>query len=74
MEMKRNAFQRDGITLSYLDADNGKRPLVALHAHWMEGATYRGLADDLSFAWQVTAPDQRGHGYSDHTPLVVEFA
>ena len=66
MEMKRSAYNRNGITLSYLDADNGNAPLVALHAHWMEGATYRRFAADLAPDWRVIAPDQRGHGYSDH--------
>ena len=66
MEMTRTAFPRDGLTLSYLDADNAGRPLIALHAHWMEGATFRRLAGDLAHEWRVIALDQRGHGYSDH--------
>lgn len=65
-EMQRLKFQRDGLTLSFLDAANGRHPLVALHAHWMEGATFRKLPGDLDPKWRVIALDQRGHGYSDH--------
>ena len=64
--LKRHAFERDGITLSFLDSSKG-RPLLALHAHWMEGATFSRLANDLSPDWRVIALDQRGHGFSDHT-------
>jgi pimeloyl-ACP methyl ester carboxylesterase len=51
---------------SYLDAGGDAPVLIALHAHWMEGATFAPLADALAPAWRVIAPDQRGHGYSDH--------
>jgi esterase len=67
MEMERSQFRRDSLTLSFLDEANGREPLVALHAHWMEGATYRQLASDLELDWRVIALDQRGHGYSDHS-------
>lgn len=40
--------------------------LIALHAHWMEAATFEPLATALAPAWRVIALDQRGHGYSDH--------
>jgi len=64
--MERHAFQHDGLRLSYLDAGGGGRPIVALHAHWMEAATYVQLAERLAPRWRVIALDQRGHGYSDH--------
>jgi len=64
--MHRRTFQRDGLTLSYLDSDNGGHALIALHAHWMEGQTYAPLADALAPEWRVIALDQRGHGHSDH--------
>lgn len=64
--MNRDFLQHDGLKLSYLDAGGAGRPLVALHAHWMEGATYAPLAEALAPAWRVVALDQRGHGHSDH--------
>ncbi len=68
MEMRRSCFSRDGLRLSYLDSGAAGRPLVALHAHWMEAATFRRLAGALAPSWRVIALDQRGHGYSDHAP------
>ena len=65
LQMRRSAFERDGLTLSYLDSGSG-RPLVALHAHWMDGSTFVPLAAALSPNWRVIALDQRGHGFSDH--------
>lgn len=62
---QRRAFKTGELTLSYLDAGSG-RPLVALHAHWMEAATFAPLAAALAPDWRVIALDQRGHGYSDH--------
>jgi esterase len=62
----RHQFQHDGLTFGYLDAGGEGRPLVALHAHWMEGVTYAPLAAALAPAWRVIALDQRGHGHSDH--------
>ena len=65
VELQRRAFERDGLTLSYLDSDSGK-PLVALHAHWMEAATFAPLAAALTPEWRLIALDQRGHGFSSH--------
>jgi len=66
--MTRQRFQHDGLTFSYLDAGGAGQPLVALHAHWMEGLTYAPLAATLAPKWRVIALDQRGHGHSDHAP------
>ncbi len=63
--MVRRFFDHDGLTLSYLDAGDGE-PLIALHSHWMEGATFIPLAEALAPAWRVIALDQRGHGHSAH--------
>jgi len=64
--MDREQFASGRLKLSYLDTGGGAPLLVALHAHWMEAATFRRLAADLAPAWRTVALDQRGHGYSDH--------
>lgn len=66
--MQRHRFKHKGLTFSYLDAGGDGRALVALHAHWMEGQTFAPLAEALAPTWRVIAPDQRGHGQSDHAP------
>ncbi|MGF1426107.1 alpha/beta fold hydrolase [Kitasatospora sp. LaBMicrA B282] len=55
----------DGRRLSYLDFGGTGRPLVALHGHLSEGATFAALAAALGPEWRVIAPDQRGQGESD---------
>jgi pimeloyl-ACP methyl ester carboxylesterase len=54
----------DGRRLSYLDFGGTGRPLVALHGHLSEGATFTHLAQALSPEWRLIAPDQRGQGES----------
>jgi len=64
--MQRTCFNRDGLTLSYLDT-GGDRPLiVALHALWMEARTFEPFAAAMP-EWRVVSMDQRGHGLSDHS-------
>ncbi|KJY37963.1 alpha/beta fold hydrolase [Streptomyces katrae] len=58
----------DGRALSYLDFGGTGRPLVALHGHLSEGASFTALAAALGPEWRVIAPDQRGHGDSDRAP------
>ncbi|MEV7414879.1 alpha/beta hydrolase [Streptomyces sp. NPDC089919] len=58
----------DGRALSYLDFGGTGRPLVALHGHLSEGASFAALAAALGPDWRVIAPDQRGHGDSDRAP------
>ncbi len=41
-------------------------PLLALHAHLMQGATFTALAASLAPDYRVIALDQRGHGESSH--------
>jgi len=64
--MERHKFQSGSLSLSYLDAGEMGEPIIALHAHWMEGQAFAPLADSLKPEWRVIALDQRGHGYSDH--------
>jgi pimeloyl-ACP methyl ester carboxylesterase len=64
--MQRHEFRREGLTLSYLDAEGDGQPLIALHAHWLEAVSFVPLAKALAPDWRVIALDQRGHGYSNH--------
>ena len=71
MSFQRHTFKHDGLVLSYLDtgpspSSSSRPPLVALHAHLMQGSTYAALAASLAPDYRVIAPDQRGHGESDH--------
>lgn len=66
IELKRNRFSSGELNLSYLDAGGEGHPFIALHAHWMDARTFHSLANALQPEWRLIAPDQRGHGYSDH--------
>jgi esterase len=71
MDFQRRTFHHDGLALSYLDTGSSsssdtRPPLLALHAHLMQGATYTALAASLAPDYRVIAPDQRGHGESSH--------
>jgi pimeloyl-ACP methyl ester carboxylesterase len=66
--MQRFSFKHNGLKFSCLDAGGSGQALIALHAHWMEGQIFAPLATALAPEWRVIAPDQRGHGYSDHAP------
>ncbi|WP_405979415.1 alpha/beta fold hydrolase [Streptomyces sp. NBC_00158] len=61
----RSELAVEGRRLSYLDFGGTGRPLVALHGHLSEGATFADLARALGPEWRVIAPDQRGQGESD---------
>lgn len=66
--MERRQFCHRGLRLSYIDAGGTGEPVLALHAHWMEAATFRGLAEELLPQWRLLALDQRGHGCSARAP------
>ncbi len=61
----RSGLSIEGRRLSYLDFGGPGRPLVTLHGHLSEGASFADLAARLRPTWRVIAPDQRGHGDSD---------
>ncbi|MFI6170646.1 alpha/beta fold hydrolase [Nocardia sp. NPDC051052] len=65
MTATRAAFDIDGRHLSYLDFGGTGRPLLALHGHMSDAASFAGLAERLAPGWRLIALDQRGHGYSD---------
>ncbi|GLW96385.1 alpha/beta hydrolase [Microtetraspora sp. NBRC 16547] len=61
----RSELRIDGRRLSYLDFGGTGRPLLALHGHMSEGASFTDLARELAPDRRVIALDQRGHGDSD---------
>jgi len=68
MTIARQSFRHDSLIFSYLDTAGSGRPLIALHAHLMEAATFAPLAAALAPDWRLIALDQRGHGHSSHAP------
>jgi pimeloyl-ACP methyl ester carboxylesterase len=64
--MQREHFSHSGLRFSYLDSGGSGPTIIALHAHWMEAASFVGLAAVLAPEFRVVALDQRGHGWSDH--------
>ncbi len=53
-----------GGALSYLDWESDAPRLVFVHATGFNAETYRGLLTPLTAQLHVTAPDQRGHGFT----------
>jgi pimeloyl-ACP methyl ester carboxylesterase len=64
--MQREHFSHAGLRFSYLDSGGSGPAIIALHARWMEAASFVGLAAALTPELRVVALDQRGHGWSDH--------
>ncbi|MEO8673519.1 MAG: alpha/beta hydrolase [Tahibacter sp.] len=63
--MQRKHFSNGDVTLSYLDVGGDGKPVIALHAYWMEAGTWTALAGALAPKWRLIALDLRGHGHSD---------
>ncbi|MFG3000854.1 alpha/beta fold hydrolase [Streptomyces sp. NPDC048340] len=55
----------DGRRLAYTDFGGPGAPLLALHGHFQDGATFGRLAREMGPRWRVITLDQRGHGESD---------
>ncbi len=68
MRQSRVLIGTGGRGLSYIDFGGGGRVLLALHGSFGRGAIFTRLAADLRAQGgvRVVAPDQRGHGHSDH--------
>ena len=55
------------VRLRYLDwGERGRPPLVCLHDHTGQAHVWDDFAMTMRSAYHVYAPDQRGHGDSDH--------
>ncbi|MEU6116755.1 alpha/beta hydrolase [Streptomyces sp. NPDC047117] len=55
-----------GRRFAYLDSGGPGPVLLALHGHFGRGRIFAPLAAALAGRYRVLAPDQRGHGLSDH--------
>lgn len=64
----RKCFTAGSLKLSYLDfGGDSQRVLLMLHGHMGNARTFSELA--VRFPdWHVIALDQRGHGWSEHSP------
>ncbi|WP_327098753.1 alpha/beta hydrolase [Nocardia vinacea] len=65
MTTTRATFDINGRRMSYLDFGGAGRPLLALHGHMSEAASFAELAERLAPGWRLIGLDQRGHGFSD---------
>ncbi|MBF4998509.1 alpha/beta hydrolase [Nocardia sp. BSTN01] len=65
MTVTRATFEVNGRRLSYLDFGGAGRPLLALHGHMSNAASFTDLGERLGDRWRLIALDQRGHGFSD---------
>lgn len=66
MKQERSGPDENGRGLSYLDFGGDGPVIVALHGTFGRGLIFRRVATALQGQARVVAPDQRGHGYSDH--------
>jgi esterase len=65
-DSRRRSFVHDGLHLSYLDTGEDAPVLLALHGHLNEGRFIDQGAIPPGLGFRMIAPDQRGHGESDH--------
>ncbi|MFD2368698.1 alpha/beta fold hydrolase [Brevibacillus sp. GCM10020057] len=66
----RHYFSSGDLTLSYLDfGGDGERVLLLLHGHMNDARVFTKFAGKIKgLGWRVLALDQRGHGWSGHSP------
>ncbi|MEX3618965.1 alpha/beta fold hydrolase [Paenibacillus glucanolyticus] len=65
---KRKYFQSGNLKLSYLDyGGESLNVLLMLHGHMNDAETFTKLAAKFT-DWRVIGLDQRGHGWSEHSP------
>lgn len=70
MDIRRLSFQRDGVTLSFLEAGQGSL-VVILHGLAGESGEFEPTMRALAGEFRVVALDQRGHGRSARRPVDV---
>lgn len=66
----RKYFKSGQLKLSYLDfGGESQNVLLMLHGHMNDARTFTDLASQFK-DWRVIGLDQRGHGWSEHSPDV----
>lgn len=64
----RKFFRSHEMQLSYLDfGGDSENVLLLLHGHMNDARVFTDFASRLT-GWRVISLDQRGHGWSDHSP------
>jgi len=63
--MKRKSILTRGINISFLDNEKEGQVLICLHGHYGTGSMFKFT--EKIFDGRIILPDQRGHGFSDHT-------
>ncbi|MBB5954303.1 pimeloyl-ACP methyl ester carboxylesterase [Saccharothrix tamanrassetensis] len=66
--MQRSSVKIAHHTIAYTDFGGVGTPVLALHGSFGRGSVFTTLAAHLDGHARIIAPDQRGHGLSDHTP------
>ncbi|WP_427159509.1 alpha/beta fold hydrolase [Aliinostoc sp. HNIBRCY26] len=62
------------IKLSYLEWNQGKKPLLLLHGLADHALVWSSLGDDLAAEYHIVAPDMRGHGESSKPETDYTFS
>jgi pimeloyl-ACP methyl ester carboxylesterase len=73
MPVRQTLSIRD-IQLSYLEWNQGKRPLLLLHGLADHAGVWSSLGDYLAQGYHIVAPDLRGHGESGKPDCGYSFA
>lgn len=60
----RRSFSHSGLELSYLEWNQGQKPLLLLHGLADQALVWSDLAEFLAADYHIIAPDFRGHGES----------
>ena len=64
MKSERYSLSLPNIQLSYLEWDEGTKPLLLLHGLADNALVWASLGDYLASEYHIIAPDMRGHGDS----------
>jgi pimeloyl-ACP methyl ester carboxylesterase len=70
----RHTLSTPDIQLSYLEWNQGKKPLLLLHGLADNALVWSSLGDELAAEYHIVAPDMRGHGDSSKPENDYTFA
>lgn len=63
----RHTILNDNIRIRYYDNQQDGTPLLFLHGHCSCANTFLHVSETFQDGYRVIRPDQRGHGWSDHS-------